>query len=690
MKTVSCKPVNRRSYVAFAWLLFGIVLSTTTPVYGEAVVCRPLQERGVTVLAELIEEALQAETCRYGGMSTNVETSDITLVGPHQQTYHLTITPNGCMPDATFRGRQMSAHVPEETSARCEASVLAIEGLLSDGSFQEATGDVQVEDGVRSEDGRVRADVRENPDLVPGARILFAAMLLALIAALYRGAKLARDCRSWRLLLLLAFVGALIVRLAVQPALANWYTQVLPVDGMIWSRFGPGILVVQETLRALFPWHDRTMFGLNLILGAAAIPLAGCFLRAISVDRSTTFAIIVFFALTPLHVRVSASPSEQIVACTLLIAAMWAWTSGVRRREYAAMAFAFLAATAVVFTRADMFFQAAAVPIWSFVLTRQEREGARFRRMSACCFWVLWIAVGGVLYRTVIEPAHHPQADYATIVSGAKGFLLQYGEVAFSSPHFVSRVALILSVVGVFVLVRSRPRLLLASVFFLFVAYAPVLQDLRKDELLGGRYFLVTLLVFHIASGFGLAAVLRLIRWKVGSKATIVAFGLVMGFSAWTNWTGYTQRYTFQDEYDFLRHEFAALPDGCTVFQANLRSQAFQRDLDCCLNVPVSPLTIAYPELVFRTHGPETDLQTVVAETECVAYYQTAACSLGDTEDLPDSYAKVAEQIANLCDSALAHSNEELAHAAVSDHTTNNLFDSPPTVRLFRLLRSDE
>src|SRR5205085_2415963 len=64
----------------------------------------------------------------------------------------------------------------------------------------------------------------------------------------------------------------------------------------------------------------------------------------------------------------------------------------------------------------------------------------------------------------------------------------------------------------------------------------------------------------------------------------------------------YRYRYTFQDEYRFLRRQLAAaaLPEGGAVFQVRVRDQAFERDLDCCLDAPRSPLVIAHKSLRFQ------------------------------------------------------------------------------------------
>ena len=273
---------------------------------------------------------------------------------------------------------------------------------------------------------------------------------------------------------------------------------------------------------------------------------------------------------------------------------------------------------------------------------------------------------------------------------GLRGFLTQFWEVAITPPHWLSPVAVVLAVVGAGYLLLQRRGLLLAILTFLFVAFVPVFQDLRRDELLSGRYFLTALPVFHIASGFGLLALLWVFREKRSQRyAWLISLSLVAAGTIASVMPAYETRFTFQDEYDFLDHQLGKLDESCTVAQIQVRSHEVERDLDCCLFSPMTPLVIAYPENRFISVSEPSTLNPLIESEECVLYYESAACAIDRERAAAGGIVEGYEWIDSLCKDILDEVDwVTIAEAEVSARSTNGFFgDVEPRVRLLRLSR---
>lgn len=550
------------------------------------------------------------------------------------------------------------------------------------------------------------AGVVVRPGVVSVTVAVFVLSLLLAVALAIRGLSrrepLGVEGRRWLLLGTAAFLLALLLRLSVRPSLANWYTIMLPASGAMDGRFGPGGLVLQRALSLVLPWTDRTLFTANAVIGSFAVAVAVGIARERRMPLAAAGALAVFFALAPLHVRISASPSEHVLASTLALVALWLWLRAQRLDSSLQGGLALLLLGGAVLTRAEIWIQLAAIGLWGVLRDPEERAlDTRGRRRFALVFAAVWMLVGVYAYFAIVVPSQHPGPDLRGIENAAGQLLAQYWHVAFSQPRWVSPLAVLLALPGtVFLFVRRR-WLLLGIALFLALAFVPLGRDLQHDGLLGARYFLATLPVFLMlpacglyACGRGIAGVLRRLPrlprlagvTRVQQAVTALLL-LVVGLGDWSlSKSAYRARYTFQDEYDFLRGALARVPDGCTVTSVPIRSKRYHRDLDCCLEMDLSPLSIVYPHL----HFASLDKPGEIDGPGCRYYYESSVCSI----DLPRAEISAVDRpairiIRRECRQARTAPLSLLAGTRVSPRSTNGYFDGhAPEVRLFRVGRA--
>jgi hypothetical protein len=95
----------------------------------------------------------------------------------------------------------------------------------------------------------------------------------------------------------------------------------------------------------------------------------------------------------------------------------------------------------------------------------------------------------------------------------------------------------------------------------------------------------------------------------------------------------YHYEYAFQGEHSFLRQALAGLPVGARVFHLPAREDARLRaDPDCCLDLPVSPLALAFPSFRFEPIPIRPDRARLPAAVDDrTYYYEGALCRLAPT-----------------------------------------------------------
>ncbi len=644
--------------------------------------------------AEAIQDTFQRimalprdEGCALVGVSTEHFRTEVHYTLDGKKVAPLKLAPTGCVTNPELEGKDFALG---NTAALAEACPEVLAGI------RKIVGERTI--GARTErDPHSRAS-----DLAAWtSRGLLAATALLSFLLVWRARKRERPPLRWLLTAGSGFVVALAVRWTVEPNLANWYTEVLPHQGDLFGRFGPGAYVFQSALRTVLPWTDSTMFLANAVLGALAAPLlvAIIAMRKGSVFVAAVAATLVAFA--PLHVRVSASASAHVLASTYVLGALVSWTVATRSRDWTYGALAIVLAASATLTRADQWPGLLAIPIWGLLLDRVERrprEKTSARWIPAAVFVAGWVGVGACAYYGVVVPSKHPMPAAESHHIAGLTVITQYWSTSSVPPYWFSPVAVPLAAMGVVACAIRRPMLLVSAVFFLALAFIPLGRNLNHDEMIGARYFLATIPVFMIISGFGaeicLSGLKRALAELRGSElgargekllatwalSTVAIATIVPAVGA------YRTTYTFQDEYRFLREELGKLPDGCVLYQLPIRQSAFERDLDCCLDVPRTPLGIAYPKLKLEMldEGPPFFPSAL---PECAAYYESAACSLADNEVVRERHLTALRTFRRQCNDVFGEVHAELlGETRASNHSLNHQFDGVEVpVRLHRV-----
>ena len=470
----------------------------------------------------------------------------------------------------------------------------------------------------------------EHP-LFPITRGLFAALLLVGCLLSCRGLlRLGAMDRRWLLLGIVSWVAALTLRAWLPFSLGNWYAEVLPAVGPApWMRFGPGSFAVQSLLRDVGLWGPGCLRACQVLVGAAALPLTVGVLAELGVGLLAASATAVLLVLAPFHARLSASASEHVLASTLCLALLLAWMRALRTADRLWFLCAVLLFAAVCLTRVDMAVPAALALGWPLWRDRIEGQGlARGWRVRVGLMALFAAATLALAYHQIAVPSRHPmpeaQAQWASLLY----FLPQFWTLSTQPPGWIALSSVLLGLAGVVAMARARPRLLLRVLLTLLGSFVAVGHTFLADELVAARYFLFTIPVFLITSGLGLQALIDLVPGRLHRPAAALAL-LTLGL-----WSGlgardaYAARYAFQDEYTFLRQSLERLPAGCSVYQIPIRSDALARDIDCCLDLHRSPLTLDFPSLQF--YDLPDDPTTVLARPGCTAYYESIACGIAD------------------------------------------------------------
>jgi len=653
---------------------------------------RALTASQVRHLFQELKDVSGRDGCKLEDVDTRLGATRVTWSRQAAMLPPVLVAPSGCLRASDLDGAQLQATVPPTFKRSCPTSYAKLRTLIG-----RRVGSLM----PTKRAGAGGAGLAVPPVLaVPVTVGVFALALLLALLLLFRGfrgrERRERVERGWLLVVASGFGLALLLRLSVQPAPANWYDAVLPASGALGSRFGPGFLVLQRVVSTLLPWSDTTLFTVNAVIGALAVPIAVAIARERRLPLTAGAALGVLFALAPLHVRISASASQHALASTLTLTALWLWLRADRlgSKLHAALAVVLLAAVAL--TRAEAWIQLLAIVVWGVLREPEEPAStASQRRRFALVFLGAWAAIGLGCYFLVVVPSHHPMPDVEGIRLAASQLIYQYPDVAFTPPRWVSPLAVLLAVPGGLYLLVKRWRVLAGIAIYLVLAFVPLGRTLQHDGPLGARYFLVTIPLFLTLSAcglyvcgqgvlwvFGLVPRLARAAWLQPALTALLFLAAGLGDLALAA-PAYRARYTFQDEYAFLRSDLARVPDGCSVVSLSLRGRRFKRDLDCCLDIHKSPLSLAYP----RLHLLEATSARELDGPGCRYYYESAACSIALP---PESVSPVDRPglafLRRECAQARHKTSSEAAEAHVSPRTTNDYFPhGQPEVRLLRI-----
>lgn len=450
---------------------------------------------------------------------------------------------------------------------------------------------------------------------------IFALVVFGILAFAWRELKGAIQTRSRELFpVLAAFAVALALRLATPLGPSNWHTHLYIGDN--FARFGPGTWVVQAGLWSLFSPSDVVLGRAYAVIGALSVPLLYAILRSAKASVTVATSVAVFWALSPVHIRISASFSEHVLSSTLTFLLLLV---ALRRGAYA-LAFSALLICAIGLCRFDAWPQLAMVPVWIALLdARDEPRSWPSRLLTAWPYFAVWIFCGIVIKQIFLrEGLSHPMPTPSEMLAeflGLTRWVSHYFEVAIESPHWFSPVAALSMIPGAIWMARKRPLFLVALVASLLISFVPLART--PGELVTSRYFLPALALLLIPAAYGLEWLL--VRTKLENPWPVR--GLVYLGALALSVPALSYRYTFQDEYQFLHRELARLSPTCTVVTLPVRHSSMPRDLDCCMALPNSSLGLAFPRMNL-IELEDQDERFDDLGTECVVYYENPICNL--------------------------------------------------------------
>ena len=617
--------------------------------------------------------------CRLSDFNVDRARLKTTWATTADEHVEMTMVPRACGPANALSAGELAVLDPNALQTSCPGTFRELDSVLS---------------ASRS---RAFGTGEQGPDRKEG-RLVLGLAAVALIS--FFGWWFVRRRRSswdWRWFAVSGggFLLALIARLTITPALSNWYAEVASARV---GRFGPVAFAFQEACQSILPRSDRSLLFVHALVGALTIPVFVLTLRALGTELRAALGVAVLFSLASLHIRVSASPSEHVLSAALTLLALFLWTSGAKTAHWLPKVCALCLVPAAALTRPDALPQLAIIPLWGLFAAPPKR-----RWLDPVLFSAVWVIAAVATWYLVVIPSKHPTPSPDAIGRTARMLFTQFWTASTVPPGWFSLTATLLGAVGaVYAAVKHRWLLLLIAAS-LAICFVPLGRSLAADGLVGSRYFQAAIPIALVLSGLGFAAACSLANraaaWLLRGRPRVlqrvrpwlaVALAVLLGTTVW--WRGRSARafrYAFQDEYDFLRSATEELDEGCTVLQLPLRRGPFQRDLDCCLDAPRSPLVIARPNLKWRYLEPGRGLPTASSDT-CIVYYEGAACSLADTATTQQRNPEALRWFREHCGPVRETLGTKLfrEQTVSSESTTGILGDHPVTVRLYRVERS--
>jgi hypothetical protein len=526
---------------------------------------------------------------------------------------------------------------------------------------------------------------------VSAALLALASLLTALVAG--RRAR-AREPLPPRLLAdaLLVLGATIVAAIALtEPGLANWYVDLLPASGdgrALADQLGPGALVIESVARAALPWTDRTLFALTLVASSLGSALWYVALRALDVPRATCLLAAALGAVSPLPARAAWSGGPHAFVFALHALLLVAWIRAQRPGAWADRALALVLVMALPLLRVDAIVFAATPLLFTVA-----RDGWRRRLGLATGYVVVLACAAALTWELVVLPSGAHVPDASERAATARSLLVDFDLVGqlFAEPArsaWFPRPLAWLVVAGAVTLALRRPALLAGIVVALAAPEIALARLVNGEGLIGCRYFLPAfpLLALLAAAPLGPLARPTAKRWGLVAAA-VGAAALTVGAA----WPMYHRRYTYQDEYAFLRAALASAPRPARVFHVAVHDDPILvRDPDCCLNPSRSPLVLALPSLDFEplevdpAAGPLPDTDEPAAY-----YYESAICSYGPTEETERRNPGLALRLRDRC-ARLARDPRlvPIASATVPARAAWRLFPTDlVTVRLFRIDR---
>ncbi len=462
--------------------------------------------------------------------------------------------------------------------------------------------------------------------------------------------------------------------------------------------YGRAVDVLVALVFAVLPAGDDTVIAMNLVASLAGIALIGPWLRRLGFGQWTARLAALLLAVTPLHVRLSATWNRYLVLGLLMIGGWVMLLDWLERRRRVDLIGAVVATVLAPQCRPE----AAVLPLATLALvivwryggvspvvaggrTQAASQTGAPRRLPSAVWWAA--AATAILFAVPFlhlaalvfdlqEWSHH--IDPLTRQENPRWLLLidpHYN--VFVSSEYTPRIWPLLAVIGALLPVAGH-RLATAWLAVMAVTATGLVCASNVDgELLSARYHLFALPFWLALTAIGLDRVFTFIRVRLalsagtrtGRGALAVRVGIALGAVVVVAFAarpmGHIQRQTTMDEeYDFLRSHLGSVPDGCSVVSFWPAAQ------DLGLRPQRSVSLSAGRDHRWLSQWPKPQEPSAA----CVVYYHSASCSA-----VADAPGATLEQRA-FCTPAFAGRGDPIAEERVDNRPASTIRYAPGPV----------
>jgi hypothetical protein len=534
---------------------------------------------------------------------------------------------------------------------------------------------------------------------------LYCVAALLGLAALWRARPFSRErLADVTLVCALSFAATALLG---EPSVANWYSNHLSVVGGILDaedQNGIAGFFLQAAVRSILPWTERTLFGLNLFLHAAAGGVFYVAFRALLIERGVALLALLLWAVLPLSVRIGWSDAQHVQVELLFALLLLAWLRAQDEHNWPERLLAPLLAALLPFVRPETLVLAP-LPLLFAPFVGDRRRSRRV--LDAVVYGGLLAMSAAAVFELFVRRYDMPIPDLATRMRSLFSlpeYLQLFRQFVFVNsgmPNWFPGPATALLVIGVVVLAVRQPARL-AAILAAFCIPQLLLDRLFNAEgMVGARYFLPLLALLALVAAYGLATVAEgfrrlLARYAKPVSATRAArVAAVLGALTVVpaSLPLYQYEYAFQGEHRFLRQALAALPAGARVLHLPVREDdRIHNDLDCCLDLPKSPLVLTVPLLHFEPIPIRPDRPRLPAAVDDrTYYYEGAPCRLAATPASEGRNPGLSRMLSELCAVLARDPRLELVASALVPSNGFWPFLEPGDVplRLYRIRPSD-
>ncbi len=302
-------------------------------------------------------------------------------------------------------------------------------------------------------------------------------------------------------------------------------------------------------------------------------------------------------------------------------------------------------------------------------------------------------ASAGLVWELVVLPSGAPLPQPGERLRAARFLLAELGLFRqllhpMAGPSWIPLPLAVLAVAGAAVLAARRPGLLAQVIISLALPQIVLARFVNDEGLVGARYFIPALPLVALLAAVPLGPLAAPKLLSSGARAHLVTAAAALA-TIFAGRSAYRDRYTFQEEYRFLRAALSTAPRPSRVYHVAVHDDpAFRSDPDCCLSPGRSPLSLGLPGVDFEPIDvdPEEGRFRLTAEAGAY-YYESAVCSYGPTPETEARNPGVAEKIHATCRRLAEDPRLVLvASATLPARATWRFFPDPAVrVRLFRM-----